>query len=86
MPLFKNNWTKWIHFGNFGFSDSDYIVFVRGNTKTGMMEFKTVKANPVRFGLHNRFLPHNLIDVRKQWEKILELMGTNLIDDNEMDK
>jgi len=67
--MFSRHKTKWIQLGNYSHAYTDYVVFVRGNKKTGMMEFKVKKVHAWTMctGL---ILPANLIDVRKQWEEI----------------
>lgn len=62
--------TKWMPLGNYSFDGTDYIVFVRGNKKNGMMEFKTRVVQPWTI-FKNRILPTALIDTQKQWDKIM---------------
>ena len=71
--LFKKRYTKWIPFGNYRFSDTDYIVFVRKNKKNGLMQFKTVKVHNAIFYYRNNIVPMGLIDTKAAWEKILSM-------------
>ncbi len=69
--FFKNNKTRWIPLGNYSHGSDDYVVFVRGNKKTGMMYFKVKKVHC--FSFSTRLLPSNLIDVKTQWDEIVKL-------------
>ena len=66
--------TKWIPLGRYTFDASDYVVFVRGNKKTGLLSFK-VKRIKRFLGFENPILPYDIIDVRLQWDKIIEMTG-----------
>ena len=72
--MFKRNLTKWIPLGNYTFGGTDFIVFVRGNTKTGMLFFKVKSVHPWKW-FTEKILPIDLIDVRKQWEEINNLLN-----------
>lgn len=73
MNLFKNNWTKWIPLGTFIWDNPQYIVLVRGNKKTGMLQFKTKRVNPLGISDCVRpILPQALIDPTTQWNEILK--------------
>lgn len=72
---FKNNYTKWIPLGNFNFAGTDFIVFVRGDKKTGLMDFKVKSVNHRIGGCQNPIFPGVLIEVRKQWDTIIEMMN-----------
>lgn len=39
--MFKNNFTKWRPLHVHYFNCHTYMVFIRGNLKTGMLQFKT---------------------------------------------
>lgn len=70
LKLSQPRWSPWIPLGNYHYV-SDYMVLVSKNLKTGMLKFKTLK---VQSGDHGRsILPHDLIDVREQWDKITNL-------------
>jgi len=62
--------TKWIPFGNYSYGDADYIVFVRKNKKTGILQFKT-KTTYSFFSWKSSYIPNDLINVKEQWQKIL---------------
>lgn len=69
--MFKKKYTKWIPFGNYSYgTEHDYIVFVRKNLKTGIMQFKTVRVHS-RFHWKKIFVPLNLIDTEKAWNAII---------------
>lgn len=68
----KRKWTKWIPFGNYNWDGKDRIVFVRGNRKTGLLQFKTISVHAWRFlNLVNPIVPPSLIDVKKAWDEII---------------
>jgi hypothetical protein len=70
--LFSNNtddYTKWLPLGNYNHGSSDYIVFVRKDRKTNLLEFKTTEVTTERYS--NNILPHNLIDTEKAWNEII---------------
>jgi len=71
---FKNYYTKWIPLGNFNFARTDFIVFVRGNKKTGLMQFKVKSVNRRSGHCNNPILPPTLIDTSTQWNLIIEMM------------
>lgn len=68
--MFKSKFTKWIPFGNYCFSDTDYIVFVRKNLNNGLLQFKTVTVH-AKFRFHSRFVPTGIIDTKTAWENII---------------
>lgn len=73
--MFGRKLTKWMPFGNFNFDGVDFIVFVRGNKKNGMLYFKVKSVNARKFinaNLVHSILPITLIDVKSQWEKIIQ--------------
>ena len=69
--MFKKRWTKWIPFGNYAHSETDYIVFVKKNLINGIMKFKTKRVHG-SFSFHTKFVP-SLIDVKEAWDKICNL-------------
>lgn len=70
--IFKNDKTRWIPFGAYSHGSDDYIVFIRGNKKTGMMYFKVKRVH--RFApFSGRILPSNFIDVKAQWDEIIKM-------------
>lgn len=72
--MFKKRFTQWIPLGNFTHGSYGYVTFVRKNIKTGMLYFKTKRTNGW-YGVMrctNPFMPHNLIDVKSAWEKIVK--------------
>ncbi len=73
MKWFKNRKTKWIPLGNYTFAGTDYIVFSRVNTRTGIMDFKVKKVQKWKLFTTSVVLPSNLIDTKKQWEKLIEI-------------
>jgi len=73
--MFNRNKTKWIQLGNYSFASSDYVVFARGDLKTGLIDFKVRKVQKWTFGMSHTILPPDLIDVRKQWEEITRLIN-----------
>lgn len=67
--MFKKRWTKWMPFGNYTWAGNTcYMVFVRKNLKTGMMQWKT-KMIHSWWRSKEPFVP-NLIDVKEAWEEI----------------
>ena len=62
--------TKWIPLGEYDFGGSQYVVFVRGNTRTGELFFKSKWVNRRLSGLVNPIGSLG-IDVKKQWEEII---------------
>jgi hypothetical protein len=74
MNIFNKHKTKWIPLGNYSFDGSDYIVFVRGNKKTGSMCFKVKKVHGMTY-CTNSILPLSLIDTKKQWEIITDMLN-----------
>lgn len=73
--MFNKNKTKWIPLGYFNWDGTDYIVFVRGNKKTGMMYFKVKNVNGRIFSLNHSISNFNFIKVEKQWEELLKMMN-----------
>lgn len=76
MKIFKSNWTKWIPLGTFVWDNPQYLVFVRGNKKTGILQFKTKRVN--KLGLSDcvrPVLPPSLIDPTTQWNEIQRLIN-----------
>jgi CRISPR/Cas system-associated endoribonuclease Cas2 len=69
MKLFKTNYTKWIPFGINSHAHQHYIVFVRKNKKTGMLQFKSKRIQTSFY--YGYFVPNDLIDVRDSWNKII---------------
>lgn len=65
--------TKWIVLGRYSFGGSDYIVFVRGSRKTGLLDFKIKKIGGI-FTYTHPILPHDLVNVTEQWNKIINLI------------
>jgi len=77
MSWFKSNKTKWEPLGRYQWDGDEYIVFVRGDKKTGMLYFKTKQTNYRGISDCVRpVLPHDIIDTRKQWELIINLINT----------
>jgi hypothetical protein len=77
MNIFKSNKTKWIPLGSYHWGgNAEYIVFVRGDKNTGLLDFKTKRTNSIGISDCVRpVLPHDIIDTRKQWELILNLIN-----------
>jgi hypothetical protein len=74
--MFNRNKTKWIPLGNFNWNRVDYVVFVRGDKKTGMLDFKTKSVNArslFSFDLVNPIIKTEVIDVNAQWSLILQM-------------
>lgn len=69
MALFKSNYTKWIPFGVNTHAYTHYMVFVRKNKKTGMLQFKSKKIQTSLF--YGSFVPNSLINVEDAWCKII---------------
>lgn len=70
--MFKKRYTKWIPFGNYTWAGiKSYMVFVRKDKKTGLMQFKTVRIHSW-WALKEQFVP-KLIDVEKAWEEITNM-------------
>ncbi len=74
--LFTNkNLTKWIPLGRYEFAGYEFIVFVRGNKKTGELYFKTKCINKIPLfnpASERPIMNHTMIDVNKQWNLINE--------------
>lgn len=69
MTIFKKRFTKWIPLGAYSWANNtDYIVFVRKNIHTGMMQFKTKRVH-AWWANKNPFFP-KLIDTQKAWDEI----------------
>lgn len=69
----KKKYTKWIPLGSYSFSnETQYVVFVRRNLKTDMLQFKTKQANPhpLRSVLVKPILNRELINTQEAWDKI----------------
>jgi len=76
MNLFKSNWTKWIPLGTFVWDHPQYVVFMRGNKKTGMVQFKTKRVNKLGISDCVRpILPANLIDPTTQWNELQRMIA-----------
>jgi hypothetical protein len=77
ISLFKSNKTKWMPLGHYNWgSNKEYIIFVRGNLKTGLLDFKSISTN--HRGISdcvNPILPRDIIDTRLEWNKIYDIMG-----------
>ena len=70
-------YTKWIPLGNFNWDGTDYIVFVRGNKKNGLLSFRNRPVNHRMGGCTNSIIPNTLLDVKLQWDKILLMTNQN---------
>lgn len=70
--IFYLNDIEIYHYGQWA-DEVQYIVFVRGNKKTGLLSFKTKRVNPLFLGYVHPVLPTGLINVSEQWNKIIEL-------------
>jgi hypothetical protein len=68
--MFWNKKTKWIVLGTYSHVSEDYVVFVRGSLKTGLLDFKTKKVHRNTV-FTNRILPTNIVDTKTQWDKII---------------
>lgn len=72
--MFRNkNLTKWIPLANYQANGSDYVVFIRGNKRTGMLYFK-VKIVHIRTIYTRPVLDPDLINVKKSWDEIIDLI------------
>lgn len=71
--MFFNKKTKWIVLGSYSHTSDDYVVFVRGSLKTGLLDFKVKKIHRMT-SFTNRILPNNLIDTKLQWDTIINLI------------
>lgn len=69
MNIFNKNKTKWIPLGNYCYAGTDYVVFTRKNLKNGILDFQVKKVQ--RFNFSTGILPYSLIDVKEQWNKII---------------
>lgn len=67
--------TKWIPLGEFTFGTTQSIVMVRGDTKTGELFFKVKKVTST-IGGYNHPIGSLGINVKEQWNKIIELLNT----------
>ena len=70
LKLFKKRWTKWIPFGVYHYAHDSFIVFVRKNQETGMMQFKTKRTGGMTYRNNWHIAPLDLLDVKKQWDII----------------
>lgn len=69
--MFKKKYTKWQPFGNYTWAGkNNYIVFVRKNLKTGIMQFKT-KMIHSWWRSNESFIPPGLIDTKEAWANIV---------------
>lgn len=66
-----NKKTKWIVLGNYQYGGSDYVVFVRKNLKNGLLDFKIKNVHAWKMMSCDNILPNGLIDVKAQWDKII---------------
>jgi len=77
---FKSNWTKWIPLGVSIFAEeTQNVIFFRGNKKSGLLEFRAIKANPSSFwpwNISNPVLPQSVLDPTDQWNKMQEMIST----------
>lgn len=65
--------TKWIPLGAYTWAGNiDYIVFVRKNTRTGMMQFKTKRVQ-AWWANKASFFP-GIIDTQKAWDEITSVL------------
>ena len=55
--------------GHYNYLGRDYIVFAK-RKKNGLVVFKTKRMQGL-FNDQERFFPHDIINVEKQWEKII---------------
>lgn len=60
---------KWEPLGHYAYADTDYVVFAK-RVKSGLVKFKTVRVHGF-FKDKNRVFPHDSIDPKTQWEKII---------------
>lgn len=70
----RKNYTKWIPLGINTFARVQHVIFVRRSLDNGLLQFKSKK---VQKGImyKNPVLPIDTIDVKKQWNKIMEEDG-----------
>lgn len=43
--LFDKNWTPWVVYTTHNTGYKDFLVMIRGNTKTGELRFKTIRMS-----------------------------------------
>lgn len=65
----KKKHTKWIPLGINTHGYQHYLVMVRKNINTGELFFKSKKIQ--RQYYYGAFMPHDLVDVKKQWETVV---------------
>jgi hypothetical protein len=63
--------TKWRIFATYNSSGNDYIVFVRKNTKTGMLYFKSKNISPIGKTSY-LFMGNSIFDVKEVFDKIVK--------------
>lgn len=68
--MFKRKLTRWIQLGTFEFARIEYMVFVRGNKKNGMLYFKTKRVNGFWNNLVQPIGVAQLVDIKKQWAEL----------------
>lgn len=69
---FFNKKTKWIVLTTYNEGAYDFIVFVRKDTKTGMLEFKTKRVTPAFKNSYN-FNKCSVFDINESFRIILSL-------------
>lgn len=63
-------YTKWIPFGAYSYGCREHMVFAKRNLKTGMIKFKTKRVNTGLFTNDKEFIPIEMIDTQKAWDKL----------------
>jgi hypothetical protein len=78
IKLFIPNKTKWIVLGRYTWEGySDFLVFARGNKKSRMLEFKTKRVNLSHTSCVRAILPNDLLDVKANWESLINELNEN---------
>lgn len=60
--------------GHYSYADTDYVVFAR-RKKNGIVQFKTRRVQGF-LKFKSQFIPHGIINVKDQWEKIINAVET----------
>ena len=60
--------------GHYSYADTDYVVFAR-RKKNGIVQFRTRRVHGF-LKLKSQFIPHGIINVKEQWEKIINAGAT----------
>ncbi len=73
LQYFKKNRTRWYPFAKSSIGYCDHITFIKKDLDSGMLYFKTKKANKKFDTTINNILPNGMIDTLAVWKMVDDL-------------